>query len=98
MLCATSAVRSVLWAVGYPLGASGANQAGIGLGVVIGLLNLVWALSTVVSPLLAGALVGPFGARGTFAISQVVLGAGLVIGWLGFHVRMPEHGVRIQQL
>jgi MFS family permease len=98
MLCATSAVRSVLWAVGYPLGASGANQAGVGLGVVMGLLNLVWALSSVVSPLLAGALVGPFGARGTFAISQVVLGAGLVIGWLGFHVRMPERGVRIRQL
>ena len=98
MLCATSAVRSVLWAVGYPLGASGASQAGVGLGVVMGFLNLVWALATVVSPLLAGALVGPFGARGTFAIAQVVLGGGLVIGWLGFHVRVPERGVRIGHL
>jgi MFS family permease len=95
MLCATSAVRSVLWAVGYPLGASGANQAGVGLGVVMGLLNLVWALASVVSPLLAGALIGPLGARGTFAVAQVVLGAGLVIGWLAFHVRVPVRGVRV---
>ena len=98
MLCATSAVRSVLWAVGYPLGASGARNAGIGLGVVMGLLNLVWALSTVVSPLIAGALVGPFGARGTFAVAQVVLGAGLVIGWLGFHVHSPARDVTISQV
>jgi MFS family permease len=98
MLCATSAIRSVLWAVGYPLGASGANRAGVGLGVVMGLLNLVWALATVISPLLAGALVGHFGARGTFAIAQAVLGAGLVIGWLGFHVRVPERGIRIGHL
>ena len=84
MLCATAAIRSVLWAVGYPLGASGANEAGLGLGVVMGLLNVVWALSAILSPLLAGALVGPLGVRGTFAIAQAVLGAGLVIGWLTF--------------
>ena len=98
MLCATSAARAVLWAVGYPLGAAGARKAGVGLGVVMGFLNLVWALVTVLSPLLAGALVGPFGARGTFAIAQVVLGGGLVIGWLGFHVRVPERGVRVGHL
>lgn len=98
MLCATSAVRSVLWAVAYPLGASGANQAGIGLGVVMGLLNLIWALATVVSPLVAGALIGPFGARGTFAIAQVVLAAGLAIGWLGFHVRVPMRDVTVRHL
>jgi MFS family permease len=98
MLCATSAVRSVLWAVGYPLGASGARKAGVGLGVVMGLLNLVWALATVVSPLVAGAIVGPLGVRGTFAISQVVLAAGLVIGWLGFHARDPVRDVRVSHL
>jgi len=98
MLCATSAVRAVLWAVGYPLGASGANQAGIGLGVVMGLLNLVWAMSTIVSPLLAGALVGPLGARATFAIAQVVLGTSLAIGWLAFHMRVPVRGVRVRHL
>jgi predicted MFS family arabinose efflux permease len=98
MLCATSAVRSVLWAVGYPLGATGARNAGVGLGVVMGLLNLVWALASVVSPLVAGVLVGPLGAQGTFAVSQVVLAAGLVIGWLAFHVREPVRGVRVSHL
>ena len=58
MLCATAGLRSVLWTVGYPLGATGANRAGVGLGVVMGLLNGVWALTAVVSPLVAGALVG----------------------------------------
>ena len=95
MLCASAAVRSVLWAVGYPLGASGAGHAGIGLGVVMGLLNVVWALSTVVSPLVAGAMVGPLGARATFAIAQVVLSAGLVLGWLAFHVRSPQRAVQV---
>ena len=95
MLCATAAVRSVLWAVGYPLGASGASHAGVGLGVVMGLLNVVWALSTVVSPLIAGAMVGPLGARATFAIAEVLLGAGLVTGWLAFHVRSPQRAVEV---
>jgi MFS family permease len=98
MLCCTSAVRSVLWAVGYPLGACGAKTAGVGLGVVMGLLNLVWALSSVVSPLVAGALVGPLGAQGTSAAAQVVLAAALVIGWIGFHVRVPVTGVRVSSL
>lgn len=98
MLCATAAVRSVLWSVGYPLGASGAARAGVGLGVVMGMLNLVWALSSVVSPLVAGAFVGPLGTRATTAIAQVVVGTGLAVGWLAFHVRTPTRAVRIGHL
>jgi predicted MFS family arabinose efflux permease len=98
MLCGTSALRSVLWAVGYPLGACGAKNAAIGLGVVMGLLNLVWGLSSVVSPLVAGALVGTLGVQGTSAVAQVVLAAGLIIGWLGFHAKMPVRQVRVSQL
>ncbi len=98
MLCATAAARSVLWAVAYPLGASGANQAGVGLGVVMGMLNLVWALTNVLSPLLAGAMVGPLGARGTFAIAQAVLCASLVVGWLAFHAWVPNGRVRVGSL
>jgi len=95
MLCATAALRSVLWTVGYPLGATGANQSGLGLGVVMGLLNGVWALTAVVSPLLAGMLVGPLGARGTFGLAQIVLGSGLMVGWLAFRLRAPQPRVRI---
>ena len=54
MLCATTAARSVLWTVSYPLAAEGAERSGAGLGVVMGLLNGVWALTVLVGPLLAG--------------------------------------------
>ena len=95
MLCATTATRSVLWTVGYPLGASGASQSGLGLGVVMGLLNGMWALTAVVSPLIAGALVGPLGARATFGITQVALAGGLMVGWLAFRAWRPYGNVRI---
>jgi MFS family permease len=95
MLCATTATRSVLWTVGYPLGATGANQSGLGLGVVMGLLNGTWALTAVVSPLVAGALVGPLGARATFGITQVALAGGLMVGWLAFRAWRPVGHVRI---
>ena len=95
MLCATAALRSVLWTVGYPLGATGANQSGVGLGVVMGILNGVWALSAVVSPLVAGALVGPFGARATFGITQIALGAGLVVVWFALRMGGPVRRMRI---
>jgi MFS family permease len=54
MLCATTAARSVLWTVSYPLAAAGAERSGAGLGIVMGLLNGVWALTVLVGPLLAG--------------------------------------------
>jgi MFS family permease len=54
MLCATTAARSVLWTVSYPLAAAGAERSGAGLGVVMGLLNGVWALTVLVGPLAAG--------------------------------------------
>lgn len=82
MICATTAARSVLWTVGYPLGAAGAEASGIGLGVVMGLLNGVWALATVASPLFAGALVGTVSTRGIFGLTQLVSIAILVSVWL----------------
>ncbi len=54
MLCATTAARSVLWTVSYPLAATGAERSGAGLGVVMGLLNGVWALTVLIGPLVAG--------------------------------------------
>jgi DHA1 family multidrug resistance protein-like MFS transporter len=55
MLFATTAARSVIWAVSYPLGARGAAGSGAGLGMVMGVLNGVWAAFAVLSPLLGGA-------------------------------------------
>lgn len=71
MVVATAGARSVLWTVGYPLGAAGAEASGIGLGVVMGLLNGVWALVAVVSPLFAGALIGTMAAPSIFALTEI---------------------------
>ncbi len=95
MLCATAGLRSVLWTVGYPLGANGANRSGVGLGVVMGLLNGVWALTAVVSPLVAGALVGTFGARATFGITQLCLISALMVGWLALRFRGSVRRYRV---
>jgi hypothetical protein len=38
------------------------------------------------------------GARGTTAIAQILLGTGLAVGWLAFHVREPARAVRIRHL
>jgi predicted MFS family arabinose efflux permease len=53
-------LRAPAWAVvstlPYPLGAMGAERAGLGHGAVIGFLNLAWGCSNAVGPLLAGAV------------------------------------------
>ena len=76
--------RAILWTVSYPLGARGAEQSATGVGVVMGLLNAVWAATAVVSPLFAGALVGPLGPRATFGVSQVAMLAvlGVTLAWM----------------
>ncbi|HUZ83755.1 MAG TPA: MFS transporter [Gaiellales bacterium] len=54
VVVAAAGVQSVLYAVGYPLGADGADRARIGHGVVQGIVNLVWGVGAVVGPV-AGA-------------------------------------------
>jgi MFS family permease len=79
MLWASTAARSVIWTVSYPLGALGAEQSGVGLGVVMGLLNVVWAVVAVLTPLAAGAMVETVGTRTIFGLSVVVCLAGLAV-------------------
>ncbi len=71
MLCATSAARAVVWTVSYPLGAAGAARTGAGFGVVMGLLNGVWAATAVVIPLVAGAVAEHLSARSVFALAEL---------------------------
>lgn len=86
MLCASTATRGVLWTSAYPLGSAGAERAGVGVGVVTGLLNVVWAGTTLLAPLLAGALLSHTGPRATFAALELVsLGVlALSIVWIAF--------------
>lgn len=69
MLCATTAARSVLWTVSYPLAATGAERSGAGLGVVMGLLNGVWAATVLLGPLAAGLAAEILSARAVFGLT-----------------------------
>jgi MFS family permease len=89
MLCATTAARSVLWTVSYPLGAVGAQRSGAGLGVVMGLLNAVWAVTALLSPLLAGLAAGRLGPQVVFGLTEAVcltvLAATVAVAWRPRH-------------
>ncbi len=77
-------IRAPAWAtlstLAYPLGALGAQRAGLGRGAVMGLLNFVWGVASTVGPLTAGALAQAVGERWTFVPMAAVC---LVTGaWL----------------
>ncbi len=69
MQCATTAARSVLWTVSYPLAAAGSERSGAGLGVVMGLLNGVWAATVLLGPLAAGLAAGRLSAQAVFGLT-----------------------------
>ena len=77
-------VRGPAWAtvstLPYPLGAIGADRAGIGYGTVVGVLNVAWGASNALGPLLAGALAGLGGSR-LGLVPAIVVCAGAAI-WL----------------
>jgi MFS family permease len=79
MLFAVTAARSLLWTVSYPLAATSAEQDGMGLGAVVGLLNGIWAASAVAGPLAAGLATEHLGARATFALTGVTCVATLAL-------------------
>jgi MFS family permease len=72
MLCGATAARSVLWTVSYPLAAEGARQTGAGLGVVVGLLNGIWAATAVLGPLGAGLGAERFSPRTVFGVTEAL--------------------------
>jgi MFS family permease len=93
MLCVTTAARSVLWTVSYPLAA--AAEGGTGLGASVGLLNVIWAGTAVLGPLGAGAAAGHLGVPAAFGLTQVFCAAALavtaVLAWRG---RRPSARIR----
>src|SRR5262245_13893896 len=79
MQCATTAARSLLWTVSYPLAADGAERSGAGIGVVMGLLNGVWAATVLLGPLAAGLAAGHLSAQAVFALTAAACLAMLAI-------------------
>jgi MFS transporter, DHA1 family, inner membrane transport protein len=56
-------VTAVLFGISYPLCVEGADEAGLGRGAILGLLNMTWAASAVVGPVVAGGLAQAGGDR-----------------------------------
>jgi MFS family permease len=79
MLCATTAARSVLWTVSYPLAAGAAERRGLGLGAAVGLLNSIWAATAVLGPLAAGLVAEHLSARAAFGLTGAVCAAALAV-------------------
>lgn len=94
MLCGTAAARSVIWTVAYPLGARGAERSGAGLGVVMGVMNGIWAATAVLSPLFAGAIADRFDSRAAFALTEFFCLA-LVAATLVLALRGRRHALRL---
>src|SRR5262249_27454901 len=79
MQCATTAARSVLGPVSYPLAAAGSEGSGAGMGVAMGLLNGVWAATVLLGPLAAGLAAGRLSAQAVFGLTAVACLAMLAV-------------------
>ena len=65
-------VSAVIYTVTFPLGVRGGREAGIGVATMAALLNIVWALSTLVAPIVAGALAQTAGPRAAYGLVAVL--------------------------
>jgi len=79
-LLARGAVSAVIYTITFPLGVIGGRAAGIGVGTVAALLNIVWAGSALVAPVAAGALAQTVGARAAYGVLAAVCLA--VAAWI----------------
>ena len=67
-LLARAACNAAMSTIAYPLATAGAQEAGIGTGAAIGLVNAAWATSTVIAPLAGAAIAQAAGDRAAFAV------------------------------
>jgi MFS family permease len=79
-LLARGAVSAVIFTITFPLGVVGGRAVGAGVGTVAALLNIVWAASALVAPVVAGALAQTVGQSAAYALMAAVSLA--VAGWI----------------
>jgi MFS family permease len=65
-------IAAVVYTVTFPLGVRGGREAGIGVATMAALLNIVWAFSMLVAPIVAGALAQTAGDRAAYAVVAVL--------------------------
>ena len=56
LLVVRGPVTAVLYGISYPMCVDGADEVGVGRGAILGLLNMVWAASAVLAPIVCGAI------------------------------------------
>ena len=69
---------ATMFTITFPLAVLGARAVGIGVGAVAALLNIAWALSVLVGPLVAGGLAQTAGSQASYAIVMVAAAATVV--------------------
>jgi MFS transporter, DHA1 family, solute carrier family 18 (vesicular amine transporter), member 1/2 len=72
VVVASGPVQSILYAVGYPLSADGADRANLGHGIAIGIVNLTWGIGAVVGPLAGPGVAQALGDRASYALLAIL--------------------------
>jgi hypothetical protein len=76
-----SVTSGMLVAITYPLGVVGAREGGFSVAVVGALLNMVWATSGIVGPLVGGSISGALGDTAVYAVLGTVSLLGAAWMW-----------------
>ncbi len=94
VVVASGPVQSILYAVGYPLSADGADRANLGHGIAIGIVNLTWGVGAVVGPLAGPGVAQALGDRASYALLAILAAiAAAAIGAPAVRVRAtPPRG------
>ena len=66
-------LQTILYVAGFALSAEGADAAGLGQGLVMGVVNLAWGAAAFLGPLVAGALGGGVGDAAAYLVLAVVV-------------------------
>jgi len=68
VVIAVGPVQSILYAVGYPLSADGADRAHLGHGIAIGIVNLTWGVGAVLGPIAGPGVAQALGDRASYLL------------------------------
>jgi MFS transporter, DHA1 family, solute carrier family 18 (vesicular amine transporter), member 1/2 len=68
VVIAVGPVQSILYAVGYPLSADGADRAHLGHGIAIGIVNLTWGVGAVLGPVAGPGVAQALGDRASYLL------------------------------